>query len=299
MRIVISYLLPIYYFGTEQNESHMQLKPNKGIGLVYTLLLFFGVVLLLISVILEIFPPFDKVSSSGIILNLSTEIIGVAIIFFFINRYLKSQEEEVLEQIANLRQEVRGNIITWDSRKGDEALFDVKVHLRTSERISIVGQNMIGLLEYLFEDLPNAVDNGLKVRLLTLDENEDNPVLEMLANAQRDKGVQVKDIVAATIKSFKMVHDIRAAITPENRKHFEHRVLKTCPYCSIVIIEGKNKSFGKAKIVYYSPSEFRPKPGPGKRLRIIVDNVTDRSIFNYYEDNFNWLWEGLSEKAKD
>lgn len=64
----------------------MQLKPNKGIELVYTVLFLLGLLLLMGYFLIK-----GSISSSisEVILNLSTEVLGVAIIFFFLKRYIK------------------------------------------------------------------------------------------------------------------------------------------------------------------------------------------------------------------
>lgn len=198
----------------------------------------------------------------------------------------------------SLRQEIRGKVIGWDDKKQDKNLFDIKAYIPEAESLWISGQNMSNLLPEIMEDLVGAVKEGLKVKLLTLNKDGNDPVLNLIANAQKSRGTEEKSIVVGTQKAFKVIEEILEALQqqPKIKGEFIHKTLKWNPNCGIILIRGKDKTFAKAKVAFYGPSEYRPKPVSAKRLRIIVDQSIDPDLFRYYENHFSWLWEHLSNE---
>jgi len=262
---------------------------KRHILLVYLFLTSISIILVFVE--LNVFTkehPLD-----GLFLNLSTEIAGVVIIFFILSYFLRDKEEELTAQITNLRQEIRSNVIFWDSREKDRELFKVKSYLSEAQSLLMVGSNMVNLIDHLREELPNAVVNGLNAKILILNPDHNNEAFKLIISTQENS----EPLTKTTERSHRYISEIREKIGRSNRKvkgTLEVKTLTWVPSCSMTIILGKD-NWGKAKITFNTPSQHAPNKDDRRRLTLILDKKLHEDEFDYFTRHFNLLWNPMIE----
>lgn len=105
-----------------------------------------------------------------LIINLSTEILGVVIIFFIVNQlFLLNKEKDFTKQIESLKDGIKSKFspLVWE--------FDIKDKLRLEEwflkakSIYILGYNQAKLLQTIRPILLDSINKGTFVKILIVD----------------------------------------------------------------------------------------------------------------------------------
>jgi hypothetical protein len=212
--------------------------------------------------------------------------IGIIALFLVVERY--GRFKKIIESIEELRQS-SFNSIFWESDSKPENVYDIKAHLFSSESLYLLGYSLPNILDSLRVDLPKAVNNGLKVRVLMY--LDDNTAFGLLRAAQENP----EPFTQATNRGRRYIQEIRESIA-KNYKNpkgsFEAKALSLIPACSMVVFTKRNKA-GTAKIVFYRPSLHVPKEKEVYRdqLCMVIQENNSGKMFDYYKEHFELLWD--------
>lgn len=295
----------------------MKIKEKVGPTLVYTVILLAGGIMLFLSS--YFFGP--------IFLNLGTELIGAAVIFFILQNYVIGREQELKGKIAQLhqelvggppkqskekgvfsllesmRQELAGRTIQWDNhytRNKDIELgiFNMEEFLKPNFTLLLAGQNMSAMLGKLEAVIPPAINEGLIVKIITLSNERNNLAIQQIAEAQNKRAKPEGSIFEGTDETFYILQRISGEIKklyPKYKGSLEHRTFKHYPpYSSILLGKETNGPSGKVKVVFYRPSEFRVLKNIKPRLRIIGDRNIHPELYANFEEQFFLMWDNLA-----
>jgi hypothetical protein len=244
-----------------------------------------GLVCIIIPILdfLGILDSFDFLSAR--IPGMTLVAVGVIALFLVVER--SNRFKKILESIEELRQS-RLNSIFWEKDSRPEDLIDIKAHLSSAESLYLLGYSLPNILDTLRVDLPKAVNNGLKVKVMMF--LDDTAAFRLLRSAQENP----QPFNEATNRGRRYIQEIQETIA-KNYKHpkgsFEAKPLSLIPSCSIVLLIKRNKS-GVAKVVFYRPSLHVPKKREEYRdqLCMVIQENNSGKMFDYYKEHFDLLW---------
>jgi len=222
-----------------------------------------------------------------LIINLSTEILGVVIIFFIVNQlFLLNKERDFVKQIESLKDGIKSKFspFFWESRK--YGLFDFEKHPHNAETVYLLGYNMVALVKESRIKIARAIEKGTRIKILIVDINsEAGKLLENVSISKR----WVKADGAPSLKHISVIKDL---LKEKNTKEdlLEVKVMSWIPSCSMIIFIN-DRDEGVAKITLHRPSINVPIVEKyTEHLDMIFDQKEYRREYEYFKENFEILW---------
>lgn len=247
-------------------------------------------IFLLISIILCQFSLKNysvDLSMQSILINLATDFFGVFVLFIIINLVfdLKGESERIVEEnnklLASIKTsiEIGSNSLVPRNELGRK--FKIAKSINNSKEILLLGYTHSGLLRTFRRELIDAINSGVKIKLIILDLNEDDLIRKFSSNYKR-----IKDIYEVGISTIK---DIWQQTGKKGRANFEVRLTDWIPSCELIICYSKTSNPNIARIRIH-PISFRS--GEIYPSRILVINSHDnKDDFDYFVNQFQDLWE--------
>lgn len=228
----------------------------------------------------------------GLLINLSTEVAGVVIIFFVVNRlFLLDKDSDLLEELTFLRKDVKSRFSPFVSRDLDRERFDLPRLLAGAESVDLVGYSFANLLGEHREHLVEAVQLGAKIRVLLV--NPSSAASDLISRSTQEP----ERFLDAVRRSLRYLRDIRQLLADSNNAQdaLTVRLISWIPSCHMIILDAK-QGRGIARIGINS---FSFRLGQPKRVSLILSREDYPTEFDYFAAQFELLWEDESTVAWD
>jgi hypothetical protein len=235
---------------------------------VYSIVASLAVILVLIGI------NYLKEPFQALAINLATNLLGVVLLFFLVDRLFALEEWGLAERVENAV-----NQLEQQTRFLQKETKSLKEWIINSTDISILGYSLVAVLRSDFVSFVERINAGAKLRLLIVDpkSNAGQVILEHS---------RVKDFpndVFASLQHAKRIHE---QIGPKDKGSIEVRLTTWLPSYGITIMDGKNEK-GVLKVVVYPPyssSSF------GDRIQFIIKRRDDPHWFKVFVNQFESMW---------
>lgn len=199
----------------------------------------------------------------GLLINLSTELAGVVLIFFVVNQlFLLDQERDVFKEIESLRDSIQAKFspLAWEAASRERFGLETLVH--EADSIDLLGYNLANLLGEFREPLAKSVRRGAHVRILPVDSTTTAGAL--MQDAMNHPEVIERD----ARRSFRYISEIEDLLAKmgDAKGALAVRLAPWIPSCSLIIVDS-DKETGVAKVGIHSLS-LRPPLGRKYRDRL-------------------------------
>lgn len=101
----------------------------------------------------------------SLLLNLSTELAGVAFIFFLVNRVFLIEEWDLSDQVTELVQKLK-NPSARDFFKKPLSPLELQVYIQDAKKIDMCGVTLTATINQNFSDLRQRLFNGADIRIM-------------------------------------------------------------------------------------------------------------------------------------
>ena len=225
----------------------------------------------------------------GLLLNLSTELAGVVLIFFIVNQlFLLSREDDLLAEIRSLKKEAKTRFNPMMSQEEARNSFILTQYLRDAQSVDLLGYTLSSLLKQFREPLVDAIRRGTRVRILLVDATgEAGEIMRHHSN----KAHMVDREARAGLE---FAQDIERQVRRDNnsRGTVEVRLISWIPSCNMIVVKGDQEG-DVAKVGINPPSYRRPAQG---RRNLILSRSEHPQDFEYFTSQFDALWNDDGEK---
>ncbi|MBN1348690.1 hypothetical protein JXJ21_04710 [candidate division KSB1 bacterium] len=223
----------------------------------------------------------------NLILNIATEIAGVVLIFFIVNKlFLLDKERDLVKQLESIKRGIHSRFspIAWENRK--YGLFDFERHLFVAQSVYLMGYNLASLIKEYRLQIREALLKGVRIQILIVD--LESNAANLITEASSSKTWVKSD----GEKSLKYIGYIKEALLQAGGKGelLEVRLMSWIPNCSMIIVN-KSDDTGIAKIALHHPSINLPlEPRYREELTLLLNTEEQSREFNYFKKNFEILW---------
>lgn len=223
----------------------------------------------------------------GLLINLSTELAGVVLIFFVVNQlFLLDRDRDVFKEIEFLRNDIRARFspLAWEAAGRDR--FKLETYLYEAQSTDFLGYTLANLLGAFREPLAKSIRKGTHVRILLVDSA--SAAGELMRDFMGDTEVLVRD----TKRSFKYISHIKELLEEigDVKGSLTVRMTSWIPSCNMIIVEGE-KETGVAKIGINTPTLRLPIGREYRdRLFLILSREEYPREFTYFKNQFDLLW---------
>ena len=212
-------------------------------------------------------------SLKDILINLSTEFLGVVLIFFLVNRLFLVDEMNTNSRIDSLLQRIEADTTSIRGIENNESLEKL---LANRKVISLLGWSMITPLSRHSSALIHNIKNGASVRIVVID--PESTARELLRTPNR---------ITHSFDAFcGYVSDIQKEVINATGS-FEIRVLNWIPSCSLVLLDPLNAD-GYTRVTIYPPLPSAPV---GERAHFLLSSTHDKRWHSSYVNQFEKIWE--------
>lgn len=222
----------------------------------------------------------------GFLLNLSSDLAGVVLIFFIVDQFfLLREENRVVQKIEDLRRSVIDRFSPLTNNDRAKQIFSFNLYLQQAKSVDFLGNNLTTILKgsQNRKDIARAVSQGATVRVLIVDmESEAGKLIlgrirkaylvEQEWNSSYDYLAEIQG----------RIHDLGT-----EKGSFEIKFLNWVPSCSVEIIrckDGNNHSRVRVNPPSYS-YHF------SQRRTLLLDSVEHKEHYDYFASFFDHLWE--------
>lgn len=245
---------------------------------VYLFLLAISIILALIAI-----SYFQGSPLREIMFNLSSELAGVVLIFFIVNRFfLLDRDHDLIVEVRDLKNAVLAKFSPLVFEDDSLKLFDFEGLLHDASTIDLLGYTSVNLLEKFREQLAASIRNGARLRILVVD--QEAPAGTIM-NRSHTTEIFRRDFQRVLKYAFQING------LSQHPGQLNIQATNWIPSCNMIIIEDK-KQKGVAKIGINSPSLRLPV---GKKYRdrlfLILDRKNYPDEYDYFLTQFNLLWE--------
>ena len=190
----------------------------------------------------------------NLLLNLSTELGGAALIFFIVNRLFLLEENDIANQISQLRREIDKKFSPLISGNQSRELFPVEDKLKNAIQVDLLGYNLLSLLRNIRQLLINEIIDGASVRILIVDlHSQAGRVMQQ--NSNKPHMIESDFILALDF-----ICDMKQEIEAMNGNgSIGVKLVSWIPSCSLFIIK-YSENEGIMKVTVHPPS-FRLPTG--------------------------------------
>ena len=251
---------------------------------VYLLLAALAIITALIGI------NYSKAPFDSLFLNLSTELAGVVLIFFIVRRlFLLDGENDLLEEISNLRTEVISGGSPFRSSKSSRRDFNFSERIRAAETLDLLGYSLANLLGTFREDIAEAISRGTRVRIMLLDPASvgGNSMIEKIADKSR--------VWEPHERSLRYITEILRLVGEKGtvRGCVKTKLIPWVPSCYLNIFDGSTDD----GIALVGINSLTIRSGVPKRLHMLVSKVHHHREFNYFTSQYELLWNEYSNNS--
>lgn len=249
---------------------------------VYTIVSILAIVFALVGV------NYAEQAWQSILLNLATELLGVALVFFLVNRLFLVDEWNISERIDKLVQHLE------ISRPSAKDFFqkwpDLDPFVRRSNQIDLCGVTLTSTLNKQFGNLRERLQAGAEIRILVIDPDSVAPKM----SAERSTSPEDTDYylvrLDATLREieylFRRWEDSKTLEGDSSRAgSLCVRLLSYSPSFGIISLDA-NQDNGVAFVEVY-PHKFGHKSPPTFELT----PKRDGSWYKYFVDQLDQMWD--------
>ena len=259
-----------------------------------TFRIFVYLFLLSLSVILSLVALGFVTDSDGksILINLSTELGGAAIVFFLVDKILQiSSPNEILQKINKLEKKINGNDwdVGWDNSKEIKEIFNIKELLPLSKEILIVGYHPSHIINLFKDVLVESICKGLSFKVCFIQNN--SPISKQYQEQNKEK---------STIElRIKKVEDILNSLECETSKYkkckgkIEKKYLTWMPSISAIAIKKYDgTTYLKITINPITPNiSILSSIHKKGRVSLIFNSKENPDEVEYYMEQLKALWD--------
>lgn len=219
------------------------------------------------------------------LLNVSTELIGALIVFFFFNLFFFLDDWDLSERVTGLLKKLE------QERPSAETFFhklpDIEPLLREANAIELCGVSLTSTINRQLSLIRDSLIDGKTVRLLIIDPRS---IAVEMANARsepRDFGYFKKRLDASLSDITYLYEKWQEYTEPGNETSnlFEIRLIPYVPSFGIQIFH-KAQAKGKMLVEMY-PHHV----GHGTPPVFTLDEGDDAYWFHYFKDQFDEIWK--------
>jgi len=221
-----------------------------------------------------------------VLLNLASEVAGVVLIFFIVNRlFLIDREDELSKKIDLLQNSVETKFspLVWKSKATEH--FDVDSLIYSAESISLLGYNLAQLLGDRRAQLGEAVSRGLNLRIMIID--PDSEAAKFFFRSL-DSDILSRD-AQRSLQYFSDIKNV-AYQSQKPKGSFNVKLISWIPSCGMNIVQ-LSKDDGIARISLHSPSIRMPVGKIRENLELLFKKQDHNREFEYFLTQYNILWE--------
>lgn len=222
--------------------------------------------------------------------NISTELLGVVLVFFLVNYIFQLDELDTRQKINELIQKLENkNEVRSDDFFHNQP--DMEPYIRDYKNIDIAGVTLTVFVDRGLGSLRTAIANGANVRILLIEKSpEAYKACAMRSETGSTSYYETKH--ANTIDNLNYLLKYTANLESPQKGKLEIGFLKYPPTIGIERFDTKrtNTSDGKIKVEIYPQHTGWDKPPI-----FTVDKVKDSEWYKYFENQFNEMWK-RSEK---
>lgn len=213
----------------------------------------------------------------SLIINISTELFGVAILFFLVNRIFASNEAELSDRIESLIDHLERQ---QSFLRGVDSNQSLDTILSESNEICFSGYTLIRILKHYESILTKRVRSGAIVRLIMVDPESKSAQI-ILENSE------IKDFPSDIQLSIDYARRINNDGRSNKRGRVEVRLISWIPSCSLILIDPK-RSNGLVRVTIYPPFFRSPIAA---RPHFNLSQLTHRQWYATYVEQFEKLWQ--------
>jgi len=224
-------------------------------------------------------------------LNLSTELLGVVLVFFLVHYAFQVEEMNTSKRIDLLLQKLE-NEKPVEAAKFFHPQPDLEGYIKEAKQIDICGVTLGVFMEKNFGALRTAVYNGAQIRLMLIERSAD--VYKMCAlRSETYSASYFEKKHASTFENLDYLLKYAASLTHDGKGFLQVGLLKFPPTCGVEVFDfmGGDEKKGKLKIEIYTPNVGRVKQSP----IFTLDKRTDADWVGYFQNHFDSMW-ARSEK---
>jgi len=228
----------------------------------------------------------------SLLVNLSTELAGVVIIFLIVDTlFLLDRDQDLLQEISQLKDEIKTGGNPFRSRESAREEFDLRKRLLEAETLDLLGYGLANLLGTFREELAEAITKGTHIRIMIL-----NPS-GTAGDLMREHIVDPDGVADAHKRSARYISDIRTILKSKRRLKgsLDIKLISWIPSCYLTVIDGA-KTTGVALIGINS---FMIRPSSPRRLNFILRKEQHTEEFYYFTTQYNLLWQDPANKNID
>ena len=258
---------------------------DKYILLVNLIIGFVSILLLILTALHQ----FDAKIINDIFLNLGTELLAIAIIFFFINNYfLKDilKQSKKTDKILNILDSKPLANDFFLKNKNSTKLYE------TATKIDICGVVLSSEIDKNIGLLKSKILQGANIRIMIIDPNSEATKMALLRSDNIDNDEYYRKKLEVTFDNINfLLKSISKNITTTVGS-LEVKMLQYSPSFGIIKTENNNS---KNIIVELYPHHIGYDNPP---IFMINGNV-DLNYYQYFEAQFNTMWERAKKYEKD
>jgi len=254
---------------------------ERYINTVYALFICIAIIIIFISI------AYTPETIRPILLSIATELLGVAVVFYLVNRVFGLGEKESTQKIDQLTIQVEE--LLERLQDSTSALKRVSREFTESERLTrlieqakdirLVGYNFKGFLSSFHEPLSHSIENGAHLRIIIVDPSGKAGELIRKASSSFEF---FRDVAG----SLEVVMSIMAEHQEQTDGKIEVALLDWIPSCGITIID-PNKPNGYLKISIYPPDHDSPVQS---RPHLLLNPLVDSIGYEKYIQQYELLW---------
>jgi hypothetical protein len=238
---------------------------------IYLLVASFAIILALVSILYALDPL------QTLLMNLSTELLGVALIFFLVNRLFLLEEwnlSERIERLANRLERRTGFLRGADYREPEV----IEQLLNECSEICLLGYGCTGFLRSFLGLLKKRVHDGAHLRIMAID--PESKAAELLREHSKTSGA------VSSSRALGYARWIAEESQNGGKGRVEVRLLNWIPSCSLILIDA-DKPGGYVRVSIYPPFY---QSSLDERAHFALTRWEDERWYNTFIDQYERLW---------
>jgi hypothetical protein len=255
-------------------------KKERYLLAVYLVVLFLSIILVFIGVKLS------EGDARDIILNISTELIAVVLIFFIINKVFLVDQWNAEEKIEDLKKSIE------DSKKTKAIdFFEEKINLsefhKKSSKIELCGVTLSSDVNENFTLFREKILNGVDVKFMLIDPTSHAPKISSLRSEDEGNDKYYKRKLDVVFGDFEyLIRSIHDSKTKDQKiGNIEIRLL---PYPPSFAINRFTSQSGEKSIVI---ELFTHKVGYESPPMFSLNSTKDKKWFIHFSQQYDAMWD--------
>ena len=221
------------------------------------------------------------------LLNVSTELIGALIVFFFFNLFFFLDDWDLSERVQNLLNRLERE--RPRAEKFFQKMPDIGAQIQEADGIDMCGVSLTSTISRQFTELRNGLAEGKPVRILIVDPR--TTAVEM-ANARSESQdiAYYKKRLDASLSDIAYLWQKREEFEEEiNAGSYQVRLLPYAPSFGLLIFH-QARSKGQMNVEIYPHHG-----GYGKPPIFTLDESNDQLWYQYFLNQFDEMWDYATE----